>query len=84
MSDKNLPYCGLCGDRHTGDCNPKAFAYYQCSSCGTEQVMPWDAVLIYGLDGLFCGCGASAEESWNEIEYERYLEIQNGKPTPEN
>ncbi len=36
--------------------------------------MPWDALAFNGLKGCVCGCGADANQSWEEIDHKKYLE----------
>lgn len=69
-----MPHCVVCGERHTGDCSPQAFAYYQCELCDNKVQMPWDAVQMVGLKNCYCRCNAPAEEAWKQITYKEYME----------
>ncbi|WP_296053376.1 hypothetical protein [uncultured Alteromonas sp.] len=69
------PHCGLCGNRHNGECSPADFDYYQCTKCHAPQKLPFDACFMGGLDGINCGCGANAAEVWQEISLKQYADL---------
>lgn len=69
-------HCGLCGDRHHGECNPGSFNYFQCDQCQLLQRLPWDAVTFCGMDGMYCGCGEPARTAWRCVTYAEYQKLQ--------
>ena len=72
--DRSLPHCGLCGNRHVGDCSPESFSYFHCT-CGETHRMPWDAVAFCGIKGIICACHEDAIECWESIDFEEYTAL---------
>lgn len=76
--DNQLQYqdrhCNLCGNTHSGDCSPDAFAYYQCTDCKGGQMMPFDA--CFGFENIQC-CSheKSAADTWVSITHEQYKQL---------
>lgn len=67
--------CVMCGNTHSGDCTPDSFAYFKCSNCHGLQQMPWDA--LFGFENIHCCSNdLSAQDTWESISTERYLELE--------
>ena len=77
-------HCLICGNTHSGNCDPGAFNYYQCKSCGIGQQLPWDAVAFNGLENTYCACNEEASECWESIDYTAYKEIEEAVFTDEH
>jgi len=82
MTTEQAKHCLGCGDTHSGDCHPSSFEHFKCS-CGLLQKLPWDVVSLCGLDGMICGCGLEANDSWEMITHEAYEAEENERMAKE-
>lgn len=68
-------HCLMCGETHSGDCNPRSFVYFK--TCVGVERMPFDAMAFGGFGndddpGIICACDKPARDCWESITYEQY------------
>ena len=66
--------CAFCGGKHldSENCPDGSMLFFQCKDCGIHQMLPADAAMIAGLDGITCRCGSRANDAWKQIDGPAY------------